>query len=119
MVRKTKGRRRRTHRRRRRTGGQMKPTIIRFWMNGCGACQKSEPEWTKFEQEGDDGVKKVKIESSAIPPQWSADVQAFPTYIVVVDGEKVAREVGAGTDLGKLKKVAMEAVASKKSKKKN
>ena len=119
MVRKTKGRRRRTHRRRRsRRGGQMEePMIIRFWMNGCGACQASEAAWTKFEGEGDDGVKKVKIERDAIPAKWNQEVEAFPTYIVVVDGKKVAKKTGADTDLGKLKEVAMEAAASKKNKK--
>ena len=86
-------------------------------MNGCGACQKSEAAWTKFEQEAGDGIKKVKIESQAIPQEWSGDVEAFPTYIVVVDGQKVAKEVGADTDLGKLKEVAMS--KKTKSKKKN
>ena len=86
-------------------------------MNGCGACQASEADWAKFEQEADDGIKKVKIESQAIPREWSEDVQAFPTYIVVVDGKKVAKEVGANTDLGKLKEVAVS--KKSKSKKKN
>jgi thiol-disulfide isomerase/thioredoxin len=84
-------------------------------MNGCGACKASEPEWTKFEEEDDDGIKKVKIESSAIPQEWSRDVQAFPTYIVVVDGKKVAKETGANTDLEELKKVAVKAASKKKN----
>jgi thiol-disulfide isomerase/thioredoxin len=88
-------------------------------MNGCGACKASEPEWTKFEEEDDDGIKKVKIESSAIPQEWSRDVQAFPTYIVVVDGKKVAKETGADTDLGKLKEVARGAASKNKKNKKD
>jgi len=104
MVRKTKGRRRQRTRRR---GGQMQaepPTIIRFWLNGCGACAASEEAWTQFEKESP--IKTVKIESSAIPPKWSEEVKAFPTYIVVVDGKKVAKEQGAIQDIGKLKKLA-------------
>ena len=88
-------------------------------MDGCGACQASEAAWTKFEQEAGDGIKKVKIESQAIPQEWSGDVQAFPTYIVVVDGQKVAKEVGADTDLGKLKEVAMSKKSKNKKAKKN
>lgn len=118
MVRKTKGRRRngRRTRKNRRGGFTEKPVqIIRFWMNGCGACQASEAAWTKFENETDpDGIKKVKIERDAIPVEWDQEVQAFPTYIVVVDGKKVAKETGANTDLGKLKEVAVK--ASKKNK---
>lgn len=121
MVRKTKGRRRnrRRTRKNRRGGFTGKPVqIIRFWMNGCGACRASEAAWTKFENESDDddSIKKVKIERDAIPAEWDQEVQAFPTYIVVVDGKKVAKETGANTDLGKLKEVAVK--ASQKSKNK-
>ena len=84
-------------------------------MNGCGACRASEAAWTKFEED-DDSIKKVKIERDAIPAEWDQEVQAFPTYIVVVDGKKVAKETGANTDLGKLKEVAVK--ASQKSKNK-
>ena len=124
MVGKTKGRRRRNRRRTRknRMGGFTgEPVqIIRFWMNGCGACRASEAAWTKFENESDDddSIKKVKIERDAIPAEWNQEVEAFPTYIVVVDGKKVAKEIGANTDLGKLKEVAVKAASSQKKNKK-
>jgi hypothetical protein len=73
-------------------------------MNGCGACAASEEAWTQFEKESP--IKTVKIESDSIPPEWSKEVKAFPTYIVVVDGKKVAKEQGAIQDVGKLKKLA-------------
>ena len=80
--------------------------IIRFRLNGCGACEMSQPAWAEFENDPSDGIKKVEIESSAIPPEWSNEVKAFPTYIVVVDGKKVAKEQGAITDIAKLKALA-------------
>jgi hypothetical protein len=75
-------------------------------MEGCGACEASKDAWTEFENDSTDDSKKVKIERSAIPPEWDGEVQAFPTYIVVVDGKKVAKEQGAITDASKLKKLA-------------
>jgi hypothetical protein len=81
-------------------------TVIRFWMQGCGACEASKPAWTEFENDSSDDSKKVLIERSAIPPEWDGEVQAFPTYIVVVDGKKVAKKQGAITDASKLKKLA-------------
>ena len=72
-------------------------------MNGCGACEVSKDAWTQFEKESP--IKTDKIESSEIPPEWSEEVKAFPTYIVVVDGKKVAKEQGAITDVSKLRKL--------------
>ena len=107
MVRKTRTRKQQRRRSiKRRKGGSKsgEPIIIRFWLDGCGACAMSEDAWTKFEKESP--IKTVKIESKAIPPEWNSEVKAFPTYIVVVDGKKVAKEQGAITDLSKLKKLA-------------
>ena len=93
--------------RKRRGGFTNSPvTVIRFWMEGCGACAASEEAWTQFENDRSDDSKKVKIERSAIPPEWDGEVEAFPTYIVVVDGKKVAKEQGAITDASKLRKLA-------------
>jgi hypothetical protein len=78
-------------------------------MQGCGACKISEDAWTKFEEDSSDDSKKVKIEQSAIPPEWNSEVKAFPTYIVVVDGKKVAKEQGAIRDVETLKKLAARA----------
>jgi len=81
-------------------------------LNGCGACAASEEAWTQFEKESP--IKTLKIESSAIPPEWSEEVKAFPTYIVVVDGKKVAKEQGAITDSAKLKKLAAKGKARRR-----
>lgn len=90
--------RRHTRARPRPTGGL---TIIRFWMNGCGACAMSEKAWTDFEEISP--VKTVKIESAAIPPRWNNEVKAFPTYVVVgPNGKKLKKKQGAITDPAQL-----------------
>ena len=106
-----KTRRRRTLRRRtrqkRRGGNSEEPTIIRFRLEGCAACNMSQDAWDEFAKTSP--IKPVEIEQSAIPPKWNNEVQAFPTYIVVMDGKKVAKEQGAITDPAKLKKLASKA----------
>lgn len=93
--------RRRSIMRRRIGGSRSGVTIIRFWMQGCGACEMSEDAWTKFE--GMSPVKTVKIERAAIPPKWNHEVEAFPTYLVVgPNGKKLKKKQGAITDPAKL-----------------
>lgn len=101
---------------RRRIGGRSSGlTIIRFWMEGCGACAMSKQAWTDFE--GMSPVKTVAIESAAIPPQWNKEVKAFPTYIVVGrNGKKLKKKQGAITDPAKLVQfVKMSSRHTKKS----
>lgn len=96
--------------RRRRRGGteEEPPMIIRFRLEGCGACNMSQNAWDTFAKTSP--IKPVEIEQSAIPPQWNDEVKAFPTYIVVVDGKKVvAKKQGAITDPANLKKLAKKA----------
>jgi len=82
-------------------GRSSKLTIIRFWMQGCGACAMSKQAWTDFE--GMSPIKTVAIERAAIPPQWDSEVKAFPTYIVVsANGKKLKKKQGAITDPAKL-----------------
>jgi tartrate dehydratase beta subunit/fumarate hydratase class I family protein len=92
---------------RRRIGGKSSPfatggvTVIRFWMNGCGACAMSEKAWTDFKKVS--GTKTVEIERAAISPQWDSEIKAFPTYVVVDhNGKKLKKKTGAITDPAKL-----------------
>lgn len=103
-----KTRRRRRRRTRRRGGGNSEePKIIRFRLEGCAACNMSQDAWNEFVKTSP--IKSVEIEQSAIPPEWNKEVQAFPTYIVAVNGKKVAKEQGAITDPAKLNKLALKA----------
>ena len=80
-------------------------TVIRFWMDGCGACAMSEDAWTDFEEMSP--VKTVKIERASIPPRWNREIKGFPTYIVVgPNGKKLKKTTGAITDPAKLMKLA-------------
>jgi hypothetical protein len=67
----------------------------------------SQDTWDEFAKTSP--IKPVEIEQSAIPPEWNNEVQAFPTYIVAVNGKKIAKEQGAITDASKLKKLASKA----------
>ena len=93
-------RRRKSARSRRRRGGR-KPAaksvkIVRYHMNGCGACEMSEKAWDDFCNSSQGGVEHEAIESKDIPE--SAGIKAFPTYVVFVNGKETKRHQGAITD---------------------
>ena len=92
--------------RRRRRGGRTtlnrkaKPSaksvkIVRYHMNGCGACKMSEKAWNDFCNNLSDGVEHQAIESEHIPE--SARIKAFPTYVVFENGRERNRKEGAIT----------------------
>lgn len=95
---------RRTRRRRRR-GGRATLTrkapprksvkIVRYHMNGCGACEMSKEAWNDFCNNLSDGVEHEAIEEADIPE--SAGIKAFPTYVVFVNGRERNRKEGAIT----------------------
>ena len=94
-------------RRRRRRGGRTttlnrkaKPStksvkIVRYHMNGCGACEMSKEAWNDFCNNPPDGVEHQAIEEANIPE--SAGIKAFPTYVVFVNGRERNRKEGAIT----------------------
>jgi hypothetical protein len=96
-------RRRRKSARSRRRGGRKpaeKPAaksvkIVRYHMNGCKACNVSEKAWDDFCNNPPPNVEHEAIESNDIPE--TARIEAFPTYIVLVNGKEVKRQVGAIT----------------------
>lgn len=69
--------------------------IVRYYMNGCGACEMSKKAWDDFCNNLSDGVEHEAIESEYIPE--SAGIKAFPTYVVFVNGKEVNRQPGAIT----------------------
>ena len=93
--------------RRRRRGGRMttlnrkvvsKPAakkIVRYHMNGCGACEMSKEAWNDFCNNPPDGVEHEAIEEADIPK--SARIKAFPTYVVFENGRERNRKEGAIT----------------------
>ena len=102
-------RRRKSARSRRRRGGRKpaaKPAakssvkIVRYHMNGCSACKMSEEAWNDFCNSSQGGVEHEAIEEANIPE--TAGINAFPTYVVFVNGKEVNRQEGAITDSAKI-----------------
>jgi len=93
-------RRRKSTRTRRRRGGRKsaaKPAvkIVRYHLNGCGACNVSKEAWDDFCNNPPPNVEYEAIESKDIPE--TAGIKAFPTYVVFVNGKEVKRQEGAIT----------------------
>lgn len=89
---------RRTRRRRRRGGRKSaaKPVkIVRYHMNGCGACEMSKKAWNDFCNNPPPNVEHEAIEEADIPE--SARIKAFPTYVVFENGRERNRKEGAIT----------------------
>lgn len=69
--------------------------IVRYHMNGCGACEMSKKAWNDFCNNPPPNVEHQAIEEANIPE--SARIKAFPTYVVFVNGKEVNRQPGAIT----------------------
>jgi len=98
-------RRRKSARSRRRRGGRKsaaKPAvkIVRYHMNGCSACEMSKKAWDDFCNNPPPNVEHEAIEEANIPE--SAGIEAFPTYVVFVNGKETNRQQGAITDSAKI-----------------
>lgn len=72
--------------------------ITRYYMNGCPACEMSKKPWDEFKQKSN--IKVVEIESANLPP--SANVKAFPTYVVRKRGKETKRHQGAIMSAGEI-----------------
>ena len=74
--------------------------ITRYYMNGCPACEMSKKPWDEFKGKKKSNVKVVEIESANLPP--SANVKAFPTYVVRKRGKETNRKEGAIMSAGEV-----------------
>jgi hypothetical protein len=74
--------------------------ITRYYMNGCPACEMSKKHWDEFKNTKKSNVKVVEIESANLPP--SANVKAFPTYVVRKRGKETNRKEGAIMSAGEV-----------------
>lgn len=79
--------------------------IVLFHMIGCPHCEAMMPEWDKFEEENEDMIPMLKVESSTVRPGGSSPlvgkVVSFPTIAIVsddstlgpvFDGQRTAKE---------------------------
>lgn len=74
-------------------GGTTGVEITRYYMDGCPACEMSKDAWQKFKKTAK--ARTDEIESANIPE--SANIEAYPTYIVRKDGKETNRKQGAIT----------------------
>ena len=65
-------------------------------MDGCPACENSKDAWESFKK-STKNVKTVEIESANIPE--SANIEAYPTYVVRKNGKETNRKQGAITEV--------------------
>lgn len=72
-----------------------KPVLIDFYADWCGPCQMMGPVVEEISNEVTDAkVCKVNIdEEMAIAQKYS--VMSIPTFVVIKNGEVIARDMGA------------------------
>jgi hypothetical protein len=85
---------------------QKKNIMVRFVMNGCGACKQSQPMWndaTKLVSlKADNAMAEVESQfvdhfKDSMTGRQDFDVQGFPT-ILIIRGKKVAEHEGRDTN---------------------
>lgn len=84
--------------RRKRGGSTMNVEITKYYMDGCPACEKSKDAWEAFKKTTKAETKE--IESANIPE--SANIEAFPTYVVRKNGKETKRHTGAIMSAGEV-----------------
>ena len=70
--------------------------LIDFYADWCGPCQAMKPIFEEVEKEfaGKIEFKQVDVEENHEMAQ-KYGVMSIPTYVIVKDGEEVARKMGA------------------------
>lgn len=66
-----------------------KSTVILFYANWCGHCQKFKPEWEKFKQQYGKEIKCEEHEDASMDRNLMKKygVQGYPTIIIIINGE--------------------------------
>lgn len=70
--------------------------LLDFYADWCSPCQAMKPVFEDVEKEYEGKVtfKKVDVESDTAMAQKFA-VMSIPTFVILKDGEEVARRMGA------------------------
>ena len=72
--------------------------ITRYFKNGCPACDMSKDAWESFKKTTK--AKTNEVESANIPE--SANIEAYPTYVVRKNGKETKRHTGAIMSAGEV-----------------
>lgn len=70
--------------------------LVDFYADWCGPCQAMKPIFADVEKEyeGKMEFKKVDVEEDSAMAQ-KYGVMSIPTFVILKDGEEVARKMGA------------------------
>ncbi len=73
-----------------------KPIVVDFWADWCGPCNAARPTVDALASEYDESLRVVHLDVDANPQTPSHyGITSIPTFLRFVDGEVVARVVGA------------------------
>jgi thioredoxin-like negative regulator of GroEL len=74
-----------------------RPTMVLFYMPGCGHCEMLKPEWNAFETEASPKDTLIaKVHSDYVRQvDGDSDVIGFPTIFHLMDGKKQREYSGA------------------------
>ena len=77
-------------------GAQPRGEVLDFSATWCGPCQQMNPIVSRLQREGYP-IRKVDVDKErALAKQYN--ISSIPAFVLVVDGEEVARSVGATTE---------------------
>ena len=76
------------------------PIVVRFYKDGCPACQMSESAWDQFDMPR---YRVIAVEEKAIPPEVLKGITAFPTY-AKHDQKGSSHTVGAILETSEIRK---------------
>ncbi len=78
-----------------------KPTMVLFYMDGCGHCENMKPEWGKFEENAENtNMDRVlaRVNANYIGQiDGDTDVIGYPTIMGLINGKKHREFTGKRT----------------------
>lgn len=87
------------------------PVLVDFWATWCGPCKAIAPLVNQLATENGGKLKVVKVDIQTNPRTPARfKVVKIPTLLVFKGGEVVARQVGAGGGLAKLRQLVAPAL---------
>lgn len=78
-----------------------KPTMVLFYMDGCGHCESMKPEWEKFEEDAKNTHTSqvvARVNANYMSDlEGETDVMGYPTIMMLLNGKKHKEFTGERT----------------------